>query len=177
MKLCNKLFLLRQIVRGFGMVWCMSTTGKQHGPATLLAGLLVTFTGTLVDASDAFSLDQHRWKIRTLVISAPNASDENLKKQRREVAMYAEEFADRDMVLITLLEDAASTVGERQLTAEEAVALRDALRIQTGSFAVRLVGKDGSVKLSRDTATPMAEIYALIDTMPMRQREMTIRSP
>jgi hypothetical protein len=111
------------------------------------------------------------------VISAPNASDENLKKQRREVAMYAEEFADRDMVLITLLEDAASTVGERQLTAEEAVALRDALRIQTGSFAVRLVGKDGSVKLSRDAATPMAEIYALIDTMPMRQREMTIRSP
>ena len=50
--------------------------------------------------------------------------------------------------------------------------LRARLSINEGSFALRLIGKDGGVKMSRDVATPMVEIYALIDSMPMRQGEM-----
>jgi hypothetical protein len=143
---------------------------KQDGPFEAQLASVRAYS-----ADTPFSLDQHRWKIRTLVISAPSTNAADLEVQQAEVARYAEEFADRDMVLITLLEDAASTVGDRELTTGEAAALRDALRIRPGSFAVRLVGKDGSVKLSRDTATPMAEIYALIDTMPMRRREVAER--
>jgi hypothetical protein len=48
---------------------------------------------------------------------------------------------------------------------------RAALGIRPGSFALRLIGKDGSVKFSGEAATSMTEIYDLIDTMPMRQRE------
>jgi hypothetical protein len=50
--------------------------------------------------------------------------------------------------------------------------VRATLGIQSGSFALRLIGKDGGVKLSTASPTAMTEIYALIDTMPMRQREM-----
>jgi hypothetical protein len=34
------------------------------------------------------------------------------------------------------------------------------------------VGKDGTVKLSKNSIVPMDDIYALIDKMPMRQREI-----
>ncbi len=122
-------------------------------------------------ADAPFSLMQYQWKNRVLVVSAPTEDDKNLREQQNEVALTPEEFAARDMVLVTLLDNAVSTAGDRELTTEEAATARAALGIRPGSFALRLIGKDGSVKLSGETATSMTEIYALIDTMPMRQRE------
>ena len=39
-------------------------------------------------------------------------------------------------------------------------------------FAVMLVGKDTGVKLRRGQPVTMDEVFGLIDTMPMRRREM-----
>jgi hypothetical protein len=35
-----------------------------------------------------------------------------------------------------------------------------------------LVGKDGGIKLKRGDQVDLREIFGLIDSMPMRQREM-----
>ena len=118
-----------------------------------------------------FSLMQYQWKNRVLVVSAPTEDDKNLGEQQNEMAATPEEFADRDIVLVTLLDNAVSTAGDRELTPGEAAMARTTLGIRPGAFALRLIGKDGSVKLAGETATPMTEIYALIDGMPMRQRE------
>mgnify|MGYP001817646460 FL=1 len=126
-------------------------------------------------ARAAFSLAQFRWNNRVLVVSAPDGNDENFKEQLLAVEMSAAEFADRDMVLVTLIDDSGSTAGDRDLTNQETAATREALRIEPDSFAIRLIGKDGSVKLSDETAAPMSEIYALIDTMPMRKQETADR--
>jgi hypothetical protein len=40
---------------------------------------------------------------------------------------------------------------------------------------VLLIGKDGGVKLRAEEPLPAAEFFALIDTMPMRRREMRER--
>ena len=77
------------------------------------------------------------------------------------------------MILVTLLDDAVSMADGRELTDVDVAAARKALRIDPGSFALRLIGKDGSAKLSGDAATPMADVYALIDRMPMRRREQS----
>lgn len=117
----------------------------------------MTFPGPPLDASD------------------PHPAGKNLRDQQNEVALAPEEFADRDMALVTLLDDAVSTAEDRKLTIEEAATALAALGIRPGSFALRLIGKDGSVKLSSETATSMTDVYSLIDTMPMRQREKTDR--
>ncbi len=127
-------------------------------------------------AADApFSLQQFRWKNRVLVVSAPSTDDENLRALQDELASTRAEFADRDMALVALLDDAASSVGGRELTPGEAAAARAELGIRPGVFDVRLIGKDGSVKLSSDSDTSMSDIYALIDSMPMRQSEKSRR--
>jgi hypothetical protein len=126
-------------------------------------------------AQEPFALEQYRWQQRVLVINAPGPDDANLVELQNEVAATREEFADRDMVLVTLLDDGASAAGERRLTEAEAATARTAVGIQGGSFALRLIGKDGGVKLSQESPAAMAEIYALIDTMPMRQSEMAER--
>ena len=123
----------------------------------------------------SFALEQYQWRNRVLVVSATNVDDNCLLQQRGELESTRDEFADRDMLLVTLLDNAVSMADGRDLTNTEVAAAREALGIRPGSFALRLIGKDGSVKLSAKKATPMSEIYALIDTMPMRQREQSRR--
>lgn len=130
---------------------------------------------TAYSADSPFALTQYQWKNRVLLVSAPTEDDKNLIKQQDALALAPEGFADRDMVLVTLLDNTVSTAEDRELTSEEVATARAALGIRPGSFALRLIGKDGSVKLSRETATSMTGIYALIDTMPMRQIEKSGR--
>lgn len=128
-----------------------------------------------VSAYSAFALEQFRWQNRVLVVSAASPEDTNLAELQDELTAMSAEFADRDMVLVTLLDTGTSSAGDRELTAAEAAAARAVLNLQPGEFALRLIGKDGTVKLEGDTATPMADVFALIDTMPMRQREIRER--
>jgi NADH dehydrogenase [ubiquinone] 1 alpha subcomplex assembly factor 1 len=141
---------------------------NQDGPFELQLASVQAYSTETTDA-----LMHYQWKSRLLVVSAPTESDENLIEQQNAVALTAEDFADRDMVLVTLLDNAVSTAGDRELTTGEVANVRAALGIQAGSFGLRLIGKDGSVKLSGESASAMTEIYALIDSMPMRQREKT----
>jgi NADH dehydrogenase [ubiquinone] 1 alpha subcomplex assembly factor 1 len=140
---------------------------KQNGPFELQLSSIQAYS-----ADAPFALKQYQWKKRVLVINAPTEEDKNVMEQQHEVALVPEDFADRDMVLVTLLDNAVSTAGDRELTTEETLAARATLGIIPGSFALRLIGKDGSVKLSGEKATSMTEIFALIDTMPMRQNSL-----
>ena len=126
-------------------------------------------------AQETFTLGQYRWKRRVLVISAPDQDDVGLMTMRDAVASTPGEFADRDMVLVTLLDRGTSVAGEQRLTEAEAAAARTTLGVSAGSFALRLVGKDGSVRLATQSPVAIAEVYALIDTMPMRRSEMAER--
>ena len=126
-------------------------------------------------AQATFGLEQFRWKKRVLVVSAESKDDTDLIKLQSEIASMPEEFSDRDMLLVTLLDSGPSTAGNRELTAAESSATRAALGIQPDSFALRLIGKDGSIKLSAESATSSTDIFALIDSMPMRRQEMSDR--
>lgn len=122
-------------------------------------------------ASEAFSLSQLRWKRRVVVLSAADGSDKHLKRQLDELAAATAEADERDLAVVTLLDKGSSLVDDRVLAPGQVAALRRSLGIEAGAFALKLVGKDGSVKMSRGAYTPMEEIFALIDTMPMRIME------
>lgn len=125
-------------------------------------------------ADDApFALHQYRWRNRVLVVSAPDAEDRDRREQLAELASTSDEFTDRDMVLVTLLDNADSMADGCKLTSVEVAMARTDLGIRPGSFVLKLIGKDGSVKLTARSTTSMKEIYGLIDTMPMRQREIS----
>jgi NADH dehydrogenase [ubiquinone] 1 alpha subcomplex assembly factor 1 len=122
-----------------------------------------------------FSLEQYRWEKRVIVVSASAPDEPQLLELQNAVTESEKEFDDRELVLITLLNTGDSTADDRVLTAGEVAQTREKLGITGAAFALRLIGKDGTVKLSRDSVGPVDEIYALIDTMPMRRREMSGR--
>ncbi|MHC4941042.1 MAG: CIA30 family protein [Planctomycetota bacterium] len=125
-----------------------------------------------IHAYRSFSMDRLRWKARPLLLFAPNAADERLVRQLRDLADA--KLRDRAMVLIVVLEEGESRIGDRVLSASSAKQLRDAFGVTSG-FALRLVGKDGGVKRSADEPVEIGRIFDQIDAMPMRRAELAAR--
>ncbi|MEM6734317.1 MAG: CIA30 family protein, partial [Myxococcota bacterium] len=124
-------------------------------------------------ARPPFSLDALRWNKRVLVLNTSSHLDERYSRQREELTSARSSSEERDIVVIELSNDGLSTLGERTLTRDEVSKIRAGLDLDATRFAFVLVGKDGSVKLRRDAVTPLRDVHALIDTMPMRQHEMS----
>jgi hypothetical protein len=121
------------------------------------------------------ALDRYRWQNRILLVFAPDA-DSALYRRQQEMLLVAERgLNERDMVIIFVIRDTVSTKG-RPAAAVAAVDLRDAYGVLPHEFRVVLIGKDGDVKLRQEEPISMADLFALIDSMPMRKQEIGQRS-
>lgn len=106
-----------------------------------------------------FDLDAARWNLRPVLVFAPSGEHPDFLRQEELLAMDAEGLAERDVRVVRVLGDSDA-------------ALRTRFRAPMAEFAVILVGKDGGEKLRSSEPVTTGELFALIDTMPMRQREM-----
>ncbi len=136
-----------------------------------LCGLLV-FAGVLM-SSAAAQIDDFLWKNRLLIVSVSN---ENALLLAEQSAIFDDHYAgmnDRDLKLISLVAERVyvNGVSTDQL---DAAFMREQYDLPNQCVAI-LVGKDGTVKLRRDAAISAAELFSVIDRMPMRRREMKDR--
>ena len=112
-------------------------------------------------------VDAMRWEERVLLVFAPQERDAALSKQRKIVGADGDGFRDRELRIVEVVGE--SVAGARYY----APRLRQRYRIASDEFAAVLVGKDGTVKLRTNRPIDTAQLFTTIDTMPMRQREMT----
>jgi len=96
--------------------------------------------------ASSMDLTPYQWKNRVLLITAPNQEDTNYRNQAAALMSVYPGLMERDLIVLTTFEAAA--------------------------FTVTLIGKDGGVKLKRDEMLSSAELFAIIDAMPMRRAEM-----
>jgi monofunctional biosynthetic peptidoglycan transglycosylase len=122
-----------------------------------------------------FSMSTYRWQKRPLLLFAEDEGDARLRRQLSDVEATRDRFDERDMVLIVILSAGTSRAEERALTTDAADHLRTSNGVDGSTFALRLVGKDGGVKLQSRDVVPMEALYDLIDAMPMRREEMRQR--
>lgn len=141
----------------------------KHGlAATLLAG-----ASMLAGATDANPLVAEQWRTRPLVLVAPSIQHPlltGLKAQLRQTK-WRDAFQEREMVLFTVIGGEGRRDGQL-LSADQTRGLLQAVNLTANSpAAVFLIGKDGSIKLTEHgDYIALASLFALIDTMPMRQR-------
>jgi Domain of unknown function (DUF4174) len=126
----------------------------RHVAATLL-GAIMAMHGT-----DAAPLDEHLWKSRLLIVSAP-AENGAVAEQRRFYRSASGGMSERQILLIEALGD---SVYSRQL--------RTKLSADGRRFQVFLVGKDGHTALSSDKPLSAEYLFGKVDAMPMRRDEM-----
>lgn len=137
----------------------------------LVAALyLASIPATSFCNTDAW--DALRWRNRVLVVMAPSAQDANLLRQLRIWKAHEAGNEERHLVLAELCGDGTSRLNGASLAPEQQERLRQRFAWDGKSFEVVLVGKDGGVKLRRTEPVSAEALFAIIDSMPMRRREM-----
>jgi len=142
--------------------------------AGVFMGLLWGAVGGIAGGQEkeVFELRKFQWKNRILLIFAPSAEDPARKSLVAELNTQVAGVRERDLLIGEFFEAGASRFAGASLTPESAEELRRQFAVRKGMPTVILVGKDGEVKLRREGPVQAAEIFALIDSMPMRQKEM-----
>lgn len=99
-------------------------------------------------------------RYRLFVVLAPSPEDPSYLRQADLLRGSEVGFAERDLARLDLFDAGGGAVEARRLYGTG------------GGFACVLVGKDGGVKhRAREPVAP-EKLYALVDAMPMRRREM-----
>ncbi len=83
-----------------------------------------------------------------------------------------EDFAERDRLRGDLFEEETGAFDGEPATSEGASAAWERCGVEPGRFAAVLVGKDGTIKHRSGEPVEPGTIYALVDAMPTRCREM-----
>lgn len=134
--------------------------------AVVISGVLMLSAVGPVSAQDKDDpLAQYRGSARIVLAFSPAPDDQRLVEQRRQFEALGQGARERDLVFVEVVAGAAG-----------AEPLRHRFGLPAGVFRVVLVGKDGTAKLGSQVPLGAAQLYPVIDAMPMR-REETSRAP
>jgi len=128
-------------------------------------------------ASSGYAMDAARlmpeltWEKRVLLVFAPDEQYAGLRRQNAMLEAIGDGLVERDMTVIRAFADGRVSV-DGQFDAQSASSFYRRFEVGRDEFRVILVGKDGGVKLDRNLAVSGDELFALIDSMPMRRYEM-----
>ena len=126
-------------------------------------------SGYALDATNLMS--ELTWEKRVLLIFAADELDDGFQSQERILEAIGGGLLERDMIVIRAFADNRILIDE-QSHGQSAPGFYQRFAVDKNEFRVILVGKDGGVKLDSVSAVSGNDLFALIDSMPMRRSEM-----
>ena len=147
---------------------------RYHCMVLLLIGMMVSVASG--KGEDQVDLSSNQGKNRLLMLFAPSENDPMYQSFKEQLQIRTQEIRDRDLVTFHAFEGGDGRLDDRPLHREQVLSLRKLFSIKRGQCTVILIGKDGEVKFREQLPVDLSDILAVIDAMPMRQREMRERS-
>jgi hypothetical protein len=124
----------------------------------------------------SMDLAQFQWKNRLLFIFAQDVSHPLFKGLQSQIAAQKAEVEERDLIVFEVPAQGPARMNTNPLDQQEADSIRNHFAVPCNAFSLILFGKDGGIKLKRSDQVDLSEVFGLIDSMPMRQREMRQKS-
>jgi hypothetical protein len=121
-------------------------------------------------------LKAYQWQNRLILLFAPSETHHEYRALNDQIQARKSEIDDRDILVFRMLESGGVGPSEDRSKTHVGKSLRERFSIRPGKLTVVLIGKDGGEKLRQEDRFDLEEILELIDTMPMRQREMRERA-
>lgn len=118
------------------------------------------------------NLSDLRWQNRVVVVFAEHQQNEYYLDQMNRLKNAQEGIKERDLVIISIFNDGESNIDGLPVTESSSQNIRKKLNPNNQAFAFILIGKDGGVKMREQQVVTPGALFAVIDRMPMRQREM-----
>jgi hypothetical protein len=106
-------------------------------------------------------LKDYRWTNRVIITFANTEENPDRQFLIQQIRQYPCEYMKRDLVHIDLIQ---GTDEYKRLSQKFSVSDRT-------TFKLLLLGKDGEIKLST-SRVELKDVFSLIDTMPLRKREI-----
>ena len=110
-------------------------------------------------------LDKYLWKNRVVVTFSPSKNNTERNYFLNSINRNLCEFNSRNIIHIDFI------FNEKNNEIEKFESSFENLYLSTNEFRLIVIGKDGGVK-KRTSTVSLEEVFSLIDTMPMRRREM-----
>lgn len=115
---------------------------------------------------------------RTIYVFTSGQDNDHLYQEAiLDLKEHGKEIAERDLVVYTDLPGGGEVTNGETLASEDIAELRKQYKVTKGEFTLILVGKDRTEKLRwANELHSLQRVFDLIDTMPMRRREMREQS-
>ena len=126
--------------------------------------------------SSSMDLRQFQWKNRLFFIFAEDGSHPLFKDLQNQIIAQKAEVDDRDLIVFEVPAQGPARMNSMPLDRKKADSIRNHFAVSDDAFSLILVGKDGSIKLQRNERVDLTDVFGLIDSMPMRQREIKQKS-
>ncbi|MFD0861548.1 DUF4174 domain-containing protein [Sungkyunkwania multivorans] len=137
----------------------------------------LTFIGIVI-FTNVFgqNLKEHQWKNRVLIIQAVSESSVRYKEQLKEFDGSEKALKERKIVLYEIVGDRIRFTDYQNEKPRRSWEVADTSNLKgfdsDDQFNIRLIGLDGGTKLKKTEPLKKNELFQLIDTMPMRMREL-----
>jgi hypothetical protein len=126
----------------------------------------------MASAVPEVTLDTFQWRKRVILSFIPAVDTQSARHQRKYRDEAPHDWRDRDLVLVEVGPRNRVRVDGEPHNSINGAELRNTFAADADRYVAVLVGKDGFEKLRSDQAISNETLFATIDAMPMRQREM-----
>ena len=138
----------------------------------ILFCLLVSMSSQITWGQD---LDALRWKNRVILLMANEPESDRYAAQLRELNSDLDGLKERKIIVFRVEPERYGEGMQDDNWLKRENKLADIGKSDLG-FECILIGLDGGIKLRESTVVSLSDLFALIDRMPMRRREMMEQS-
>lgn len=117
-------------------------------------------------------LTELEWNNRVILLFAPSFPDGSVDNQLSSLKEDKAGLNERDLRVFVIDEEGVETMEGQRVINANVEALRAQYNAGKAAFTFILIGKDGGVKLREKYLVDNQKLFSLIDSMPMRRREM-----
>lgn len=117
------------------------------------------------------ALSEFKWQNRLLVIFTESENSQTLEKQMKIFEKQAEDLEDRKLMVIHSIPGKHHSIFPNSTDWKNS-SLYEKKENKDADYEIILIGLDGGVKLRQNELLKTKKLFALIDSMPMRQAEM-----
>lgn len=130
------------------------------------------FLGGMFESKARFNLNDFKWEKRVILLFYPSDESSAIRGQMEILEEGREGILDRDLLVVRLPANGPGQVEEDRIVRLKVAELYRTSGLTPGDFRFILIGKDGIQKLDQSSPVELKQLFGLIDSMPMRLREM-----
>ncbi|MFD0798167.1 DUF4174 domain-containing protein [Maribacter chungangensis] len=119
----------------------------------------------------AQNISDYKWENRLIFLVDEEPETSIMNSQLKILEAKSDELKERD-IMVFQLTPKTILLSNGEETRLSSIETYRSLAIPTDFKGIILVGKDGGVKLKKPYIVPVANIFTLIDGMPMRKSEI-----